>query len=87
MSRDASKRSGLPIVHEFAAGIDVGARFHVVAVPPHITTQPVLRIPAMADSSTGDGGQRRSVATQVGWLFIRLSGMLQGRPLFAHRLS
>lgn len=41
MSRDASKRSGLPIVHEFAAGIDVGARFHVVAVPPHLTTQPV----------------------------------------------
>lgn len=41
MSRDANKRSGLPIVHEFAAGIDVGARFHVVAVPPHLTTQPV----------------------------------------------
>jgi hypothetical protein len=47
----------------------------------------VLRIPAMADTSTGDGGQRRSVATQVGRLFIRLSGMLQGRALFAHRLS
>ena len=41
MSRDASRRSGLPIVHEFAAGIDIGARFHVVAVPPHLTMQPV----------------------------------------------
>lgn len=41
MSRDASKRSGLPIIHEFAAGIDIGARFYVVAVPPHLTTQPV----------------------------------------------
>lgn len=41
MSRDASTRSGLPIVHEFAAGIDVGARFHMVAVPPNLTTQPV----------------------------------------------
>lgn len=26
----------LPIVHRLAAGIDVGARFHVVAVPPDI---------------------------------------------------
>jgi hypothetical protein len=27
---------------------------------------PILRIPAMADSGSGDGGHRRSVATQAG---------------------
>jgi hypothetical protein len=37
-----------------------------------------VRIPAMTDTSTGDGGQRRSVATQVGGLSIRLSAMVQG---------
>lgn len=41
MSGNSNKRTGLPIVHEFAAGIDVGARFHVVAVPPHLARQPV----------------------------------------------
>jgi transposase len=38
----------------------------------------LLRIPAMADTWTGDGGQRRSEATQVGRLCSRLSGLLQG---------
>lgn len=52
-----------------------------------IEVKELLRIPAMADTSTGDGGQRRSVAMQEGRLFIRLSGMLQGRALFAHGLS
>jgi hypothetical protein len=37
-----------------------------------------LRIPAMTDTRTGDGGQRRSEATQVGRLCSRLSGLLQG---------
>lgn len=34
-----SSKSGqavLPVVHEFAAGIDIGSRFHVVAVAPEI---------------------------------------------------
>ena len=47
----------------------------------------LVRIPAMADTWTGDGGQRRSVATQEGRLFIRLSGMLQGGALFTHGFS
>lgn len=41
-------------------------------------SQRYLRIPAMADTATGDGGQRRSEATQVGGLCSRLSGLLQG---------
>jgi transposase len=41
MSKGNQKRSGLPVIHEFAAGIDIGSRFHVVAVPPGLADQPV----------------------------------------------
>ncbi|MBW4553087.1 MAG: IS110 family transposase [Aphanocapsa sp. GSE-SYN-MK-11-07L] len=36
-----SKRAGLPIVQEYAAGIDIGSRFHVVAVPPEMSSESV----------------------------------------------
>ncbi|WP_199767289.1 IS110 family transposase [Aeromonas sp. ASNIH5] len=32
---------GLPIIHARAVGIDIGARFHVVAVPTALTEEPV----------------------------------------------
>ena len=35
------KASGLPIIHERAAGIDIGSRFHVVAVDPALCEEPV----------------------------------------------
>ena len=35
------KPTGLPIIHEFAAGIDIGSRFHVVAVSPELSEEPV----------------------------------------------
>lgn len=38
---DKSERTGLPVVQPFAAGIDIGSRFHVVAVPPEITDESV----------------------------------------------
>ncbi|MGA7953740.1 MAG: IS110 family transposase [Gloeobacterales cyanobacterium] len=38
---DQSKRTGLPIVQEYAAGIDIGSRFHVVAVPPEMSSESV----------------------------------------------
>ncbi|OQS35218.1 IS110 family transposase [Chromobacterium haemolyticum] len=43
MSRDQaqSKPAGLPIIHPFAAGIDIGSRFHVVAINPDISDEPV----------------------------------------------
>lgn len=43
MSKDKikSKPSGLPIIHPFAAGIDIGSRFHVVAVSPDLCDEPV----------------------------------------------
>jgi len=40
-SRMKSKPTGLPIVHEFAAGIDIGSRFHVVAVSPDLSDESV----------------------------------------------
>lgn len=36
-----SKPTGLPIIHPFAAGIDIGSRFHVVAVSPDLCNEPV----------------------------------------------
>ena len=36
-----AKPTGLPIVHEHAAGIDIGSRFHVAAVSPDRCDEPV----------------------------------------------
>jgi transposase len=36
-----AERTGLPVVQAHAAGIDIGSRFHVVAVPHEITPEPV----------------------------------------------
>lgn|SRR3990167_8630970 len=41
MKKSSSKRHGLPVIHDRAAGIDIGSRFHVVAVPADITEEPV----------------------------------------------
>lgn len=45
-----SKPTGLPIIHPFAAGIDIGSRFHVVAVSPDLCDEPVQTFQAF----TGD---------------------------------
>jgi transposase len=44
------KVSGLPIIHPFAAGIDIGSRFHVAAVSTELSDQPVQTFQAF----TGD---------------------------------
>lgn len=36
-----SKPSGLPIIYPYAAGIDIGSRFHAVAVNPDLCDEPV----------------------------------------------
>lgn len=41
MPRTRNKSSGLPIVNDRAAAIDIGSRFHVVAVPPDLCGEPV----------------------------------------------
>lgn len=49
--KDKSKtKRTLPVVHDRAAGVDIGSRFHVVAVPPDLCDDPVRTF----DSFTGD---------------------------------
>jgi transposase len=35
------KANGMPVINTTAAGIDIGSRFHVVAVPPKLCDEPV----------------------------------------------
>jgi len=39
--QSGTKPTGLPIINPFAAGIDIGSRFHVVAVSPNLCKEPV----------------------------------------------
>ena len=41
MSKNRTKPTGLPIINEFAAGIDIGSRFHVLAVATDLSDEPV----------------------------------------------
>lgn len=41
MAKNRKKTKGMPIVNDFAAGIDIGSRFHVVAIPPHLHEESV----------------------------------------------
>lgn len=41
MKTSSSQRQGLPVIHERAAGIDIGSRFHVVAVPVDLAEESV----------------------------------------------
>lgn len=41
MSSHKSKGAGLPVIHDRAAGIDIGSRFHVVAVGADLCKEPV----------------------------------------------
>jgi hypothetical protein len=49
-SRSTRQRDKLQVVHPNAAALDIGARFHVVAIPPNRDPQPVRRF----DTFTGD---------------------------------
>ena len=50
MTRQSEKPAGLPVINDRAAGIDIGARFHVAAVPPDLCGEPVQTFQAF----TGD---------------------------------
>ena len=39
--QSVTKPTGLPIVNQFAAGIDIGSRFHVAAASPDLCDKPV----------------------------------------------
>src|SRR6266540_1253243 len=43
MAKRRKAGEGLPIVHRHAAGVDVGSRFHVVAVPADCDVEPVRK--------------------------------------------
>lgn len=49
-SKGTRRQSKLNIIHTRAAGIDVGSTFHVVAVPPELSDEPVQPF----QSFTGD---------------------------------
>ncbi|WP_454743387.1 IS110 family transposase [Cupriavidus necator] len=50
MPKPRAKLSGLPVINDRAAAIDIGSRFHVVAAPPELCDQPVQTFQAF----TGD---------------------------------
>ncbi len=41
MSKISPQINGLPVIHTREAGIDIGSRFHVVAVPANLSEDPV----------------------------------------------
>jgi transposase len=41
MKKHDLKQRGLPVIHDHAAGIDIGSRFHVVAVPADLAKESV----------------------------------------------
>ena len=41
MAKTKRQLKGMPVIHQGAAGIDIGSRFHVAAVPPDMYDQPV----------------------------------------------
>ncbi|AZD35968.1 Transposase [Pseudomonas chlororaphis subsp. aurantiaca] len=41
MKKHDLKQRGLPVIHDHAAGIDIGSRFHVVAVPAELAKESV----------------------------------------------
>jgi hypothetical protein len=79
MSRGNSRPAGLPIVHERAAGIDVGSRFHVVAVPANLCDQPVQSFQAF----TGDLQRMADWLTAVGIETVALESTGVGRDRVA----
>ena len=50
VSKRPARSAGLPVINEYAAAIDIGARFHVAAVAPDLCEQPVQTFQAF----TGD---------------------------------
>ena len=81
------KAKGLPIIHEQAGAIDIGARFHVVAVPPELCDEPVQTFQAftadierMADWLVRLGV--RTVAMEsTGVYWVPVFEVLEGRGL------
>jgi transposase len=85
--RTKSKPTGLPIIHPFAAGIDIGSRFHVVAVSPDLCDEPVQTFQAftsdlqrMADWLVATG-TKTVVMESTGVYWIAAYEVLESRGL------
>lgn len=85
--RTQSKPTGLPIIHPFAAGIDIGARFHVAAVSPDLCDEPVQTFQAftsdlqrMADWLVATG-TKTVVMESTGVYWVAAYEVLEARGL------
>ena len=70
MSKRSNKPTGLPVIHDRAAGIDIGSRFHVVGVPPELCDEPVqtfvlLLLYAASQQGAAHYGSQRSIASKL----------------------
>lgn len=86
-SQTRSKPAGLPIIHPFAAGIDIGSRFHVVAVSPDLCDEPVQTFQAftsdlqrMADWLVATG-TKTVVMESTGVYWVAAYEVLESRGL------
>lgn len=85
--RTRFKPTGLPIIHPFAAGIDIGSRFHVVAVSPELCDEPVQTFQAftsdlqrMADWLVATG-TKTVVMESTGVYWVAAYEVLESRGL------
>lgn len=65
MKKTKRQIKGLPVVHPSAAGIDIGSRFHVVAVPPTMSADPVRTFQAFTSERLLGGRFIQSVDTAI----------------------
>jgi len=86
-ARSPSKPAGLPIIHPFAAGIDIGSRFHVAAVSPDLCDEPVQTFQAftsdlerMADWLVASG-TKTVVMESTGVYWVAAYEVLESRGL------
>jgi transposase len=87
MSGNRTKPTGLPIINEFAAGIDIGSRFHVVAVGSDLCDEPVQTFQAftsdllrMADWLT-DVGIKTVAMESTGVYWVAAYEVLESRGI------
>lgn len=85
--RTRSKPTGLPIIHPYAAGIEIGSRFHVVAVSPDLCDEPVQTFQAftadlqrMADWLVATG-TKTVVMESTGVYWVAAFEVLESRGL------
>lgn len=85
--RTRSKSAGLPIIHPYAAGINIGSRFHVVAISPDLSDEPVQTFQAftadlqrMADWLVATG-TKTVVMESTGVYWVAAFEVLESRGL------